>query len=266
MISFTPKTTNYERVPTQTSISTWNVSHIISDSYTWTFSAYATSNYNLMFIKNGTFEFSSMHKTEALGESTSLCIAPGQTFFIRATQETKSELYIVEFDCTNFAFFPLTNYLISSLNKSDEALFYNLENSYMSHQSDYIVDSYLIQLLYYISTHLDNKENQTELVIKIREYIQKHVHEHLTVSKVASAFNYNKDYLSRTLQKSHNISIKDMIVEEKLRIAKNLLIFTDYPIVKIGNQIGFDNPNEFHKFFKYHVKLTPANYRISRMR
>ncbi len=266
MISFTQKHTKYERVPTVTTISTWNVTHILSDNYSWKMTAYAITNYAIIFFKTGIYEFTCSHKSEQLMETNVLCVAPNQSFQLRAIGNTKSELYIVEFDCINFSFFSLRNYLIAHLNKSDEAMFHNLEFAYNAHKEDYIVDSYLIQLIHYISSRMGKRSNQSELVIKIQEYIRNHVHERLTVSQIARALNYNKDYLARTLQKHQNISLKNLIVEEKLRIAKNLLAFTDYPVAKVGSQLGFESTNEFHKFFKYHVKTTPAAYRLSQMR
>ena len=266
MIWFTPKATKYERSPSQTSLNTWNVSHIVSDTYSWKFSVYAANIYTLIYVRRGIFDFACFHKKEQINENDLLCIAPSQSFCIRNIKNSECELYIVEFDCNNFPFFNLSNYLLTNTHQIDENMFRELENIYISKENDYIIDSYLIQILNNIRKGLSQKNDQSILVGKIRSYVREHAHEKLTASHIADVFGYNKDYLVRILQKSENTSLKNLIIEEKLRIVKNLLSFTDYPISKVGERIGFDDPNDFHKFFKYHMHMTPSAYRISRIR
>lgn len=195
-----------------------------------------------------------------------LCIAPSQTFSIRPLIPQECELYIIEFDCNFFPFFELSNYVITEFKNSDENIFREIENAYNIGEQDYVVDSYLIQILNLIKKNFTKSLNQNDLTLRIQTYVREHSNEKLTTTKIANVFGYNKDYLVRLLKKSGNLSLKELIIEERLRIVKNLLSFTDFPIAKIGKQIGFDDPNDFHKFFKYHVQMTPAAYRISRQK
>lgn len=78
---------------------------------------------------------------------------------------------------------------------------------------------------------------------------------------ICDRFGYNKDYISRSFKKKYGVTVKEYANREKLEAAKYLLKNSRHSIKKVGEAVGFDSVELFYKFFRYHMKLTPFEYR-----
>lgn len=43
--------------------------------------------------------------------------------------------------------------------------------------------------------------------------------------------------------------------------AKQLLVTSHLSVEQVGSAVGFDNVHLFYKYFRYHEKITPSEYR-----
>jgi AraC-like DNA-binding protein len=98
-------------------------------------------------------------------------------------------------------------------------------------------------------------------VNQILEYIKVNQSRNLTVAELAEHFNYNVDYMGKLFRKNVGIGLKEYLAEERMKLAKDLLLTTDRTVKQIGEEMGYSSENLFVKFFMYHEKISPSVFR-----
>lgn len=93
------------------------------------------------------------------------------------------------------------------------------------------------------------------------DYVEEHLAQPITAQSTADALCYHKDYLSRAVKSQSGYSLKEYINMRKIKEAKLQLYASNAPIKEIAGNLGFENANAFCKFFSYHVKMSPGEYR-----
>lgn len=101
-------------------------------------------------------------------------------------------------------------------------------------------------------------EERTERVV---EWVRSHMSSNLSVSKIASHFRMNSDYLTRLFKAERGETLRDYLLHLRVDTAKVLLTRTKYPIAKVGSYSYFSSPKNFLKQFKNCTGLTPSEYR-----
>lgn len=98
---------------------------------------------------------------------------------------------------------------------------------------------------------------------RVREYLEKRLHEPTTIAQVAGALHFSVRTLSRRLDTEGTtfLAIKD---ELRRDVAILRLTKTNLPIAVIGAEIGFDDPTTFHRAFRKWTGSTPGAYRPKR--
>ena len=96
---------------------------------------------------------------------------------------------------------------------------------------------------------------------QIAEYIRINCHKNLTVSAIAAHFSYNPDYVGKLFRKHFGVGLKEYIAQQKLKMAKDLLLTTDLSVKQIASELGYGHENLFIKFFLYHEKISPTAFR-----
>ena len=98
----------------------------------------------------------------------------------------------------------------------------------------------------------------TERVI---DYVREHIGFPMTVSSIAAAMGYNRDYLSSKFKKETGIPLACFITATKLEEAKKLLKYSDKPVHEISEFLYFSNQSYFQNQFKKAFGMTPLQYR-----
>lgn len=98
-------------------------------------------------------------------------------------------------------------------------------------------------------------------IAKCKDYIYVHLHSKISVQNIAEELGINPNYLSELFHKCENISLTDFIRQEKINLAKNLLIYSKYSYTEIASYLGFSSQSHFGKQFKQLTELTPRQYR-----
>lgn len=94
-----------------------------------------------------------------------------------------------------------------------------------------------------------------------KEYIYSHIKERITIEDLADGLGVSASYLSRLFKKETGISVSTYIRDEKIKIAKNLLKYSDYSIIDIANRLAFSSQSHFIQQFRETVGVTPKKYR-----
>ena len=86
------------------------------------------------------------------------------------------------------------------------------------------------------------------------------------VADYAAELGYTEKTLARAVTAAIGVSAKVVITARIVLEAKRLLVHTDLPVVAIADQLGFDEPTHFNKFFKREVHETPTEFRRRQQR
>lgn len=99
------------------------------------------------------------------------------------------------------------------------------------------------------------------LAAEIKEWIRININSDITVKTIAKTFGYHENHISRVFKSAYGESIKDYIISLKIKSAESFLQTTLYTVKQISFLLGFKGENNFIKFFEYHKKMTPTEYR-----
>jgi AraC-like DNA-binding protein len=85
----------------------------------------------------------------------------------------------------------------------------------------------------------------------------------LTLEEVASHVHLSSFYFSKLFKKETGKNFVRYVNDEKMELAKEMLISTPLPIDVISSDLGFSHTSYFCKIFKKKFATTPKSYRKS---
>ena len=91
--------------------------------------------------------------------------------------------------------------------------------------------------------------------------LYEHLHEKILLDTLADHVNINKSYLCKLFKSETGMTVGNYIMKLKLEAAGNMLIYTDYSPVEIGNYFSFSSHSHFIKAFRQATGMTPKEYR-----
>ncbi len=118
-----------------------------------------------------------------------------------------------------------------------------------------------LSILYEAERFLVPADSTYPLMEQTMNYINNHINEPITVDSVCDHLGYNRDYISKQFLRCYGISIKKYIDQKKISAAKHLLVSSKMSLEQISAAIGFENAQQFYKFFSYHENLSPTQFR-----
>lgn len=109
----------------------------------------------------------------------------------------------------------------------------------------------------------DSEHNR--YVERAKEYVAEHIDESIRVVQIGEAFGINENYLTGLFHKYEGITLQHYIRKEKVRQAKELLLYSSYSCSEIAALLCFSTQSHFSSAFKREVGMTPAKYRESKI-
>ena len=98
-------------------------------------------------------------------------------------------------------------------------------------------------------------------IVACKKYLFAHLHEKLTVTEIADHLGLNPNYLSDLFKKSEGTTILQYILREKIKLAKNMLIYSEYSYSDIAAYLGFSSQTHLNEHFKKALHMTLGAYR-----
>lgn len=95
----------------------------------------------------------------------------------------------------------------------------------------------------------------------IRDYLDKHYTEKVSLDALADQFFISKFYLTRVFKEQFGVSINTYVLNLRITKAKQMLRFTDKKLEDIGYQCGLGAPHYFSRIFKQVEGITPSEFR-----
>ena len=140
----------------------------------------------------------------------------------------------------------------------------------MADSEDYIRDMRINEYLQKLLTLLmeetyrpvqESSSAKQENIQKVRDYLEAHYEERITLEGLAKQFYINKFYLTKLFKQTYGVTVNSYLMQIRITRAKQLLRFTDLSIELIGEKCGISDPNYFSRAFKKTEGLTPGRYR-----
>lgn len=132
-------------------------------------------------------------------------------------------------------------------------------------RSHYVVEIYKIM---YERFRVDTKNyghieiELSSLIYKVKQYIDHHYQDRLSLNSVASQFYISPEHLSREFSKQMGTTFIQYLKETRLFQATYALLFTQFKIEQIANSHGFSSYHNFNRQFKDQFHVTPNQYRL----
>lgn len=75
-------------------------------------------------------------------------------------------------------------------------------------------------------------------ISRCKDYIFAHLHGKISTSDIADALYMNASYLSELFKRKEGITISEYILREKLKLVKNMLVYSRYSYIEIASYLG----------------------------
>ncbi len=108
----------------------------------------------------------------------------------------------------------------------------------------------------------DTNSRFAQVVRDAKIFIAQHIHEpELGLKEIAAQVNFSAAYLNVVFRSETEMTVKQYLIDCRLREAKRLLKDPAVRISEIAQRCGYSNPNYFAKAFKESTGMTPGEYR-----
>ena len=110
---------------------------------------------------------------------------------------------------------------------------------------------------------LPAETEQGALGLRVKEYIDQHYSEALTLQQIGQVLHVSPYYLAHAFKETCGYSPRQYLLRRRIGEAQNLLISTDLPISRIAELVGYDTQNYFDLQFSKHTGMSPRKFRQS---
>lgn len=108
-----------------------------------------------------------------------------------------------------------------------------------------------------------NEENVREEIVMVKQYVQAHLHEELSVGKVARVAGMSESYFSHTFKKDVGMSFSDFLNHIRIARAMELLAGSNMRVNEVADAVGIYNTNYFSTLFRKMTGVSPGKFRVS---
>lgn len=105
-----------------------------------------------------------------------------------------------------------------------------------------------------INTNLYHDEHP--FVSKCKDYVWAHMHEKISVNVIATQIKISPNYLSDLFRKYEGMSVGEYILQSKLGLVQNLLMYSNYTYSEIATYFGFCSQSHLGTYFKKNTGYT----------
>ncbi|WP_138752305.1 response regulator [Paenibacillus sinopodophylli] len=110
---------------------------------------------------------------------------------------------------------------------------------------------------------MDNESGNKDkmMLAKIKQYIDEHYSEEITLESMASLAFMNPYYFSSFFKKHTKQNFKQYVTEVRMRHAADMLALTDLMVYEVAEKAGYNNARHFSDMFKKRYGKLPIDYR-----
>lgn len=102
---------------------------------------------------------------------------------------------------------------------------------------------------------------ESGLAARIREYLDAHYTEAVTLEEIAREMGCSAPYVSHVFKEATGYSPIQYVIRRRIGLAQTWLISSDLSATQIALMVGYDNTNYFNTLFTRTVGVSPIRYR-----
>lgn len=216
---------------------------------------------DLTLVLKGTLEYKIDHQSVILHDGDAILIPSGA---MRERKESKEDTDYISFNfrCDEEHALPLlmegilTNELRLLIALCDEIN----QKYYPDHEEP--ISHLLATLLVTLKNHF-KRQSLHPLITEIIRYLHEHIAQKITLSDIGQHTFFSPVYCDSIFKKEMGTSIIDYLLEERIHLAKQLLVEGSLSFRQIAEAVGFSDYNYFARTFKKRTGYTPGQYRQS---
>lgn len=110
-------------------------------------------------------------------------------------------------------------------------------------------------------SYVNEVEKVQSVIEKVKKYITVNIEQKITCEDIANHVYLNPDYLTRIFKKETGITLSEYLLQERIKMAKDMLLKTDMPISAVAAHIGYTNLAHFSRIFKKYTNMNPFDYK-----
>lgn len=126
------------------------------------------------------------------------------------------------------------------------------------------IDSMMRQAEYEFAervAEIHKNQQKNELIERTKNYIYQNLHSEIVIGNIGQKIGVNSSYLSDLFHRVEGMTIQQYIRKEKIRLAENMLRYSDYEVKEIASYLSFCSQSYFGNIFRQQTGMTPAKYR-----
>jgi YesN/AraC family two-component response regulator len=100
-----------------------------------------------------------------------------------------------------------------------------------------------------------------EVIVIIKEYIEKNYNQNIKIAMFADKYFYSKEYLSKLFKNEYGFGIYEYVQKIRMERAKDLLSDPEINIRSISERLGYADNNYFSKAFRNYYGCSPSQFR-----
>lgn len=123
------------------------------------------------------------------------------------------------------------------------------------------ISAMLKLILIRLAAMTDSSALPPRMVKNLDSYIRENHREEISNTEIGAIFGYHPFYVSNKLKECKGVTLRQYIINYRMKLAKRLLELTDKSVGEIAEETGFKDASYFTKSFKANLGMTPKDYR-----
>ncbi len=147
--------------------------------------------------------------------------------------------------------------------ESEREAFIRMADLFTSAEGFYreCVSASLKELLLKAAETADENALPARMVEQLDRYIRDNCRDEISNTELGAIFGYHPFYISKVLKDKRGITLRQYVINYRLKLAKKMLELTDKTAAEIADETGFTDASYFAKTFKSTFGMTPKEYR-----
>lgn len=110
---------------------------------------------------------------------------------------------------------------------------------------------------------IDEKEQPSVLAHRVRQYLDGHYSEQMTLRQVAERLHVSEYYLAHVFKQEFGVPPMQYVMKRRIGEAQELLMNTNLSIAEVADRLGYSSVCHFNAMFKKNVGMPPGKFRQS---